>query len=70
MLYKNVKLLCARHGITIAELERRAGLSNGTISGWAVSVPKLNSISAVAEVFGISIDDLTKKELIGEEVVS
>ena len=34
MIYDNIKKLCKEIDISISQLEKEAGLGNGTISGW------------------------------------
>lgn len=53
-----IKMLCKRHGITVAELERKAGLSHSTIARWDRNAPSIDKVCAVADFFGISIDEL------------
>lgn len=60
-----IKMLCKRHGITVAELERKAGLSHSTIARWDRNAPSIDKVAAVADYFGMSID-----ELIGRETTS
>lgn len=53
---------CKRKNLTIAELERNAGLSNGTIKKWESSMPKVDSLSKVAEYLHVSLDYLCSGE--------
>ncbi len=57
---------CKERGITIAELERNTGISNGVIARWESSSPRVCSVQAVADFFGCTVDDLlipeTRKE--------
>lgn len=53
-----IKMLCKCHGITVAELERKAGLSHSTIARWDRNAPSIDKVVAVADYFGISIDEL------------
>lgn len=57
-LLLTIKMLCKRHGITVAELERKAGLSHSTIARWDRNAPSIDKVCAVADFFGISIDEL------------
>lgn len=61
MIYENIKRLCDRLKITIAELEKRAGIGNGTIGGWKTSFPRADKLKAVADVLGVTVDDLMKE---------
>ena len=49
---------CWDKHITVAELERKAGLSNGAISKWKNVSPRLESIQKIANYFECPIDDL------------
>lgn len=61
-MYKSIKSLCEERGITIKELERSAGLGNGTIGKWQTSQPNLESLKKICEALGISLMDLLQKE--------
>lgn len=63
MIYENVKRHADRLGLSIREVERRAGLENGAISKWIGDTsPRLENAMKVAEVLGIPVQDLVKKE--------
>lgn len=53
MLLEKIKELCKERGISIAELEKQAGLANGTIRKWDVSSPYVDSLSSVAKVLKV-----------------
>jgi transcriptional regulator with XRE-family HTH domain len=61
MILENITRLCKEKGVSIAKLERETGISNGTISRWGVSSPTVNNLKAVADYFGVALDDLTKE---------
>ena len=60
MLYENIQNIASEKNISIAELEKRAGLSNGTIGKWRDSMPKIDSLIKVAKVLDMSLSVLTK----------
>ena len=62
MLIERIRELCFGQSITLAELERRAGISNGTIAKWEKSEPRIGSVLKVADYFGVSIDWLVGRE--------
>lgn len=62
MLVEKIKELCVSRGITIKELERTAGLGNGTIRRWDDSSPALEKVIKVADYFGVSVEDLLKEK--------
>lgn len=59
-MYDKVKNIADAKKISIAELERKAGLSNGTIGKWRDSKNgiRFESVKAVAEALGVSIEEL------------
>ena len=58
MIYKNISNLCRTNGISIAKLERELGFGNATIRGWINSSPTVEKLKAVADYFGVTMDDL------------
>lgn len=58
-LAQRIRELANQHGMTIAELERKTGISNGQISKWSVRSPKTENLEKVAKFFGVSLDYLT-----------
>lgn len=62
MLIERIKELCFGQSITFAELERRTGISNGTIARWEKSEPRIGSVLKVADYFGVSLDWLVGRE--------
>ncbi len=61
MLYETVKKLCKEKGIPIYELEKRAGVGNGTIRFWKNSSPRLDTLERVADALGIKVTTLINK---------
>ena len=62
MIFDNVKRLASEQKLTIKEVERRAGLENGTISKWTGKTsPRLENAMKVAEVLGVDVNDLVKE---------
>lgn len=53
-----IKDLVIEKNITIAELERRADLGNGTIRRWNKTLPSADKLQCVSEVLGVNIDYL------------
>ena len=58
MIYTNVSNLCRSRGISISKLERELGFGNATIRGWASSSPTVEKLKAVADYFGVTVDEL------------
>ena len=53
-----VKRLCDINGITIAELERNAGIGNGVIRRWDDRAPASDKLADTAKYFGVTVDYL------------
>lgn len=62
-IYENVAKRCREKKITIAELERQAGLGNATIAGWKTGYPRIDTIVAVAQVLDCTVGDLISEEM-------
>ncbi|RNE24884.1 helix-turn-helix protein [Lacticaseibacillus paracasei] len=60
--YERIKKLAQSHKISISELERTLGLSNGSISKWASSKPNSKYLEKVADYFRVSTDYLLGRE--------
>lgn len=77
-----IQELASKHSMTLAEVERVTGISNGQIRKWDNSSPKADNLRKVADYFDVSTDfllgrtddshyyDLNSKDKldIGEEV--
>ena len=61
-ILERIKNLISDKKITIAELERRADLGNGTIRKWNTSLPSADKIQKVAKILGVTIDYLINGE--------
>ena len=57
-LYANIRAICEAKSLSIAELERSAGLGNGVVRKWEAASPTLRSVVAVAEYLGTTVDEL------------
>ena len=62
VIYDNVVELMIKKNMTIFELEREAGLANGTVRKWKdlTNSPKLESVMAVAKVLGVTVNRLLR----------
>lgn len=61
-MYNRILILCGKTGISIARLEREAGLGNGTIRRWKTANASIENVRRVAEYFGVSVDSLLSQE--------
>ena len=62
MVLRNIQNKCQEKEMTIAELERKAGLKQRTIYKWDESVPSVEKVLAVADALGVTVDELVRKE--------
>ena len=53
-----IKLICNQRDFTIADLERRADIGNGTIRRWGDTLPAADKLQRVARCLNVSIDYL------------
>ena len=61
-VFENVKREAEKQNISIAALEVKAGVANGTISGWKTGKPYLETASKVATALGVTVDELILRE--------
>ncbi len=61
MLYDNIRYYIKKAGLSISEAERRAGLARGHIYRWKKSAPSVTNIKKVADVLGVTVDELIKE---------
>lgn len=61
IIFMNVKTLCDERGVSLARLEREAGVGNGTVARWARgNTPKFKTLKKISDFFGIEMSDLFK----------
>lgn len=58
MIYDKIKEICKSKNISITQLEKAAGLSNGAISKWNDSSPTVDKLQSVAKILRIKVDRL------------
>lgn len=61
-LYKKTKVLCERHGKTVAGLERELGYVRGTIARWDKHSPSVERVKEVADALSTTVDALMRGE--------
>ena len=55
MMYEKIKRLAAKEGISIASLEKKLNIGNGTIRKWNEASPTFENVFKVAKYFDVSI---------------
>lgn len=53
-MYETINKEAKKRGMSIRQLERDAGLGNGTIDKWKESSPKLETLEKVAAALGMN----------------
>lgn len=54
----SIKNLCRTNEMTVGQLEKEIGLSQGLISKWMYTTPSLEKIVDIAKYFHVSLDDV------------
>lgn len=62
MIYENIQRLCKERGISVAQLEKGAGLLVGTVHKWKKSMPGADKVKAVANYLGVSMETVMGSE--------
>jgi transcriptional regulator with XRE-family HTH domain len=70
MLVKNIRRLCQEHDISIKKLEETLGIGNGIIARWETSAPSVTRVKAVADYFGVTVDELLTDHDTDEEAAA
>lgn len=58
MVYEKIKMICEKKGLSITQVEKDAGLSNGAISKWKTRNPTAKNLKAVADVLKVKMEKL------------
>jgi len=53
-----IRALCREHGTNLKQLELALGIGNGVIARWETRSPTLANVKAVADYFGVTLDEL------------
>lgn len=60
-LYDRIRSICEMRGISVAAVERKANLANGTIGRWNESSPRVNNLKQVAEILECDLESLIEE---------
>ena len=58
MLYDKIREICREKGVSVASVEKKAGLSNVAISKWNNASPTVDNLNAVAKILKVKVDKL------------
>lgn len=57
-LYDRIKQECDSKNITIKQLEKDAGVANGTVGKWRKGAPRVTTLQKISERLGVSMEEL------------
>ncbi len=60
--FQRIHYLANNKGMSIAQLERKLKLSNGSIARWKKSAPSSRGLTIIADYFDVSVDYLLGRE--------
>lgn len=60
MILENIRELCAKKGVSIADIEANTVVGKNVIYRWDKSEPSVTNLKAVADYFGVTVDELIK----------
>ena len=63
LIYDRIKEICKEKGVSVTFVERKAKLANGAICKWNSSAPRVDKLVAAADVLGVTIDEILRKEI-------
>lgn len=58
MVYKAVKKLCDKKGVSVYKLEQELGFAASTILKWKKSIPTADKLKVVADYFKVPMEQL------------
>lgn len=58
IIVDSIKKLCKDKNITVSQLEKEIGLSQGLVSKWMNTTPSLDKVVDIADYFHVSIDEV------------
>ena len=62
MIYDNVCRLAEKRGLTIQQLEKKAGVGNGVVCKWKTYTPRVRTLQKIADVLGVTVNTLLREE--------
>lgn len=57
-IVESIKELCKSNNITVSQLEKNIGLSQGLVSKWVNTTPSFDKIVDIADYFHVSLDEV------------
>lgn len=68
-IFDNIKKYAKMRGMSLSEVNDKAGLKTNIIYSWKKKEPSINKIESVARVLGVSVDELLGKKTSTDEPV-
>ena len=62
VILDNIRMMCAKRGISTFVLERELGFGDGTIIKWKTASPTVGKLKRVADYFGVTVDELLRED--------
>lgn len=62
MLATKIRALCRERKISVAQLEEKTEIGKNSIYDWNRVNPSVDKVKRVADVLGVSIDELLREE--------
>ena len=59
-MYQKIQKICKEKGVSVNRLEKDLGFTRGSLYKWMEHTPSINKVKAVADYFGIAVDELVK----------
>lgn len=69
MIYEKIKRLAAEEGISIAALEKKLNIGNGTIRKWNEASPTFENVFKVAKHFDVSIEKTIHQYIVASNIL-
>lgn len=60
-MLNQIKALAKERKLTIAEVERMAGLTPRTVHKWDKNIPSVDKVKKVADVLSVTVDQLMRE---------
>ena len=58
LIVSSIKQLCKSNNITVTQLEKEVGMSQGLVSKWKDKVPSLDKVIDIADYFHVTLDEV------------
>lgn len=61
-MVSKIKQICSEKQLTVAELERAAGIPKNSIYKWDRNAPSVKTVLKAARVLGVTVEELAGEE--------